>query len=78
MSDVSSAYLQGHRDGRTAATQTKIDREAAELIVLALVDQDPSVTVELPAPRVDDADYTKGYVKGWRTRIISRSRELIE
>lgn len=78
MSNVGESYRLGLKDGRDAASQTRVDSSTAALILLALVEHDPSVTVELPAPDSADIDYTKGYVAGWERKIISRSRELVQ
>lgn len=78
MSNVKKSYLLGLQDGQDDASHTRVDSSTAALILLALVEQDPSVTVELPAPDSADIDYTKGYVKGWERRIVARSRRLVE
>lgn len=78
MSNRSESYRLGKTAGRTAATNTRLDQHSAQLILLALVDHDPSVTVELPAPKSDDIEYTTGYVTGWSHRIIQRSRQMVD
>lgn len=77
MSNVSESYRLGYTAGKTAAASAQIDLQSATLILLALVDHDPSVTVELPAPKVDDMEYTTGYVTGWSRRIIDRSHQMV-
>lgn len=73
---VSSDYRLGFSEGDSTAGRTQMDETSAKLVLLALVEKDPSVTVELSLPPTRSGDYTRGYVAGWQRRMVATAKDV--
>jgi hypothetical protein len=75
---VQTDYARGVSAGESAAGRTLMDQKSAELVLLALVERDPSVTVELSLPPTHNGEYLRGYVKGWQRQLVLTARRITD